>query len=303
MRFCAFCALSLCAMIQTNVSAQTVRFSTNVGSFDMVLNPNNDANLQPLVDNIVAYVGLGRYHFSALNRAADSNNTDPSDDFVLQMGGFLGFPGTPDLFADFTLPVKALEPVVIDADGDGQVDFSSETNDRGSVSLALTAGNLNSGTNSFFVNLGDNSFLDGQGFVPFANIENMDTIDRIMALTQNDISSDVGEPGNLAFVDVPVTDDGRMVVVTDVEVVNRDANFSFVGPIATALDLAIRNRSDDSAAGTGAAASSIRAAMSAGGTISAVPEPGGAVLGCFGMWILSCLGRRKIAKNGRMVRN
>jgi hypothetical protein len=60
-------------------SAQTLRFDTSVGSFDMELNPTNDSNLQPLVDNIVAYVGLGRYHYTAINRAAKLAGVAPGN--------------------------------------------------------------------------------------------------------------------------------------------------------------------------------------------------------------------------------
>ncbi len=72
-------------------AAQTMRFETSVGSFDMVLNPTNDPNLQPLVDNLVAYIGLGRYDHTAINRA-DEGGAGTADDLVLQMGGFLAFP-------------------------------------------------------------------------------------------------------------------------------------------------------------------------------------------------------------------
>ena len=219
--------------------AQTVRFETNVGEFDMVLNPTGDPNLQPLVDNLVAYVGLGRYHFMAINRAADGVAGDPSDDFVLQMGSFLGFPPIPDLFADLLVPIERFDPVEVDSDGDGQVDFDTADlmNERGTVSLALSAGNPNSGTSSFFINLQDNAdLLDPQGFVPFATIEDMTTVDLIMELMQTDLSDEVGSPGNLAFVDVPLLENGRLVVVTDLTVI-ADDDFSFVGPINTALQI------------------------------------------------------------------
>ena len=243
-------AILLSIAAQSAVFAQTMRFDTSVGSFDMVLNPNNDPNLQPLVDNVVAYVGMGRYHFSAINRAADSDNDDPSDDFVLQMGGFLGFPPIPGQFAQFTTPVEKFDPIVVDANGDGQVDFNADTNSRGTVSLALAAGDPNSGTSSFFINLGANDFLDDQGFVPFAQIEDMTTVDSIMALMQEDISEAVGESGNLAFIDVPVQENGRMVVVNGVRVVAADDGFSFVGPIASALQL--RSRASSAAVTTAA---------------------------------------------------
>lgn len=225
-------------VLPSKVQAQTVRFETSVGDFDMVLNPTNNPNLQPLVDNIIAYVGLGRYHYSAINRAADNDNTDASDDFVLQMGGFMGFPRTPNLWPQLMNPVESLDAVVVDGDGDGNVDFDTTglTNTRGTISLALSAGNVNSGTSSFFINLGDNASLDAQGFVPFAQVEDMTTIDFILQLMQNDLSAQAGSPGSLAFIDVPLTEDGKIVVVERVSVVEADDNFSFVGPIAAALN-------------------------------------------------------------------
>jgi cyclophilin family peptidyl-prolyl cis-trans isomerase len=260
----------------TPASAQTIRFTTNVGSFDMTLNPTNNPNLQPLVDNLLAYVGMGRYHFSAINRAADSTAGDPSDDFVLQMGGFLGFPPVPNLWTGFLTDVEKFEPVVVDSDGDGNVDFSTLTNDRGTVSLALAAGDPNSGTSSFFINLGDNAFLDDQRFVPFARIEDMSTVDRIMALDQLDLSSAIGQPGNLAFIDVPVLDNGRMVVVTDVNVIAADPGFSFVGPIATALQIQRRNAAASSAGATSLplrAEPPALARSTSGGTLTTMPVP------------------------------
>ncbi len=233
-RVCA--ALVLAALIQAGAAAQTMRFETNVGSFDMILNPTNNANLQPLVDNIVAYIGLGRYHYTAINRAVDGipGPGDTDDDFVLQMGGFLGFPPTPENFLGLVQEVQRLNPVTTDADGDGQVDFATLGNTRGTVSLALSAGNPNSGTSSFFINLKDNSdLLDPQGFVPFARIDDMSTIDRIMLLNQVDLD---GPPANITWDDVPLTENGRLVILKSVRVLQAAPSFSFTGPIAAALN-------------------------------------------------------------------
>lgn len=288
-----FAATALLLLLQTSGIAQTMRFTTNVGSFDMTLNPTNDPNLQPIVDNIVAYIGLGKYHFSAVNRAADAG-PGTADDFVLQMGGFLGFPPVPELWAQLNTPVEALTPVTVDGDGDGQVDFNALSNTRGTVSLALSAGNPNSGASSFFVNLGDNNFLDGQGFVPFARIENMATIDQILQLMQTDLTQQIGQPGNLAFSDVPLADNGRLVVVTDVSVVEADASFSFVGPIANALQLASRNSAGALALSSNLIDPSLNQLLAAdelppsdlGGAppASAVPEPSTVALGLLGVF-------------------
>lgn len=269
-------ALLLTCVSGTVAVGQTVRFETNVGDFDMVLNPTGDANLQPLVDNLIAYVGLGRYHFTAINRAADGQANDPSDDFVLQMGGFLGFVPTPELWPQTFNSVESLEPVETDSNGDGQVDFNTLTNSRGTVSLALSAGDPNSGTSSFFINLGDNAFLDSQGFVPFAEIQNMNTIDRILSLSQEDLSQEVGQPGSLAFIDVPVTEEEKLVIVQRAFIVEADNDFSFVGPIATALQL--QNRGGASA--SSGTASLISTSTSEGSSLppaslssTNIPEP------------------------------
>jgi cyclophilin family peptidyl-prolyl cis-trans isomerase len=299
-------AAAILLVSHTGAVAQTMRFTTNVGSFDMVLNPNDDPNLQPIVDNIVAYIGLGRYHFSAVNRAADGSTPSPDDDFVLQMGGFMGFPNAPELWAPMHTPIEKLnDGVVVDGNGDGQVDFSALSNTRGTVSLALQAGNPNSGTSSFFINLGSNTFLDDQGFVPFARIENMATIDKIMGLTQEDLSQEAGQPGNLTYIDVPITDLNKIVVVKDVSVVQADADFSFVGPIASALQLASRNSTSAAALTSGLEEESLESLLAddslivtdppteADITAAAIPEPSTVALGLLGIFASLMAGRRR----------
>lgn len=288
-------ATVLALLTTTGAFAQTMRFNTNVGSFDMELNPNNDANLQPLVDNIVAYIGLGKYHFSAVNRAADGS-AGTADDFVLQMGGFMGFPSVPDLWAPLHTPIEKLnDGVTVDANGDGQVDFNSISNTRGTVSLALQSGQPNSGTSSFFINLGDNNFLDSQGFVPFARISNMNTIDKIMQLSQRDLSSQAGQSGSLAYTDVPLTDDGRIVVVKSVQVVDAAEDFSFVGPIMNHLKLVADNEAAAAAALTAPTAVTADpvVAEAAAPAVSAVPEPSTVALGALGLLGTFLAARRK----------
>lgn len=249
------------------VRAQTVRFQTSVGSFDMVLNPTDDADLQPFVDNILAYVGTGRYHHTAINRAVDGDNDDASDDFVLQMGGFLGFPRDPELFATSFESIDRFDSVTIDANGDGNPDVANPlSNTRGRVSMALSAGDVNSATSEFFVNLGDNNFLDAQGFIPFAEIPDMTTIDTIMSLMQTDLG------GSVALADVPLLDNGKIVILERIFVTESDADFSFFGPVAGALGVDFSNAAAASATATTAAASSVAAASS---SAVASPEPSG----------------------------
>ena len=206
-------SLAIVCLCVTSSLAQTVRFNTNVGNFDMVLNPDNDPNLQILVDNMLAYVEGGLYDKSVINRASDGDDDDPTNDFVLQMGSFLIdsiFP--PATSEEFSAnPIETFDPVIVDKDGDGQVDFETISNVRGTVSLALSGGGPNTGTSSFFINLGDNSFLDSQGFVPFAEIASMSTIDLIMQLDNVDLYSSP----DLTFQDIPLIDNGSLVFIEE----------------------------------------------------------------------------------------
>ena len=199
-----FSALVLGCLAVMPVAAQTVRFDTNVGNFDLELNPTGNPNLQGHVDNIISYVESGRYDLTVINRAAEG--------FVMQMGGFQ-LNDTLDLPAAFSeFPsVPSFDPVIVDADNDGAVDFdvSNLLNTRGTVSLALSA-NANTGTSSFFVNVGDNASLDAANlrFVPFATVTDMATIDLILGLPQASLGD-----GGLAGSDVPILEGDQLVFV------------------------------------------------------------------------------------------
>jgi cyclophilin family peptidyl-prolyl cis-trans isomerase len=199
-----FCATSLVLLYAAGLSAQTIRFDTNVGTFDMELNPTGNPFLQGHVDNIISYVESGRYDLTVINRAATN--------FVLQMGGFQApFLTLPDDFDDFP-SVAADDPVIVDEDGDRDVDFDlgGLSNTRATVSLALS-NNPNTGTSSFFVNLNNtNDFLDDSGFVPFAEIVNMETVNLIMALPQANLDPS-GQ--NLAAINVPILEDNKLVII------------------------------------------------------------------------------------------
>lgn len=222
-------SLLVVATLVAPAAAQTVRFETSVGAFDMLLNPTNNADLQSHVDNLLANVAAGVYHRAVVNRAAE--------DFVLQIGSFQTESVEVAEIPEFGFAAtNAFEPVVVDADNDGNVDFSTAglTNSRGTVSLALSAGNANSGSASFFVNVGDNAFLDNQDFIPFAQIADMATVDRIMNQRIVDLSADVGQNGSLAYTDVPLADDGDLIVIESAAVISGD-NQVFVGPLRNAF--------------------------------------------------------------------
>jgi cyclophilin family peptidyl-prolyl cis-trans isomerase len=263
-----FCALAVVCLFVGNLSAQTIRFDTNVGTFDMQLNPTGNPFLQGHVDNMLAYVLDGRYDLTVINRAATN--------FVLQMGGFqapfLTLPASFNAFPEVT----KFDPVIVDENGDRQVDFDlgDLTNNRSSVSLALS-NNPNTGTSSFFVNLNDtNNFLDNSGFVPFATIENMETVNLIMALPQVNLDPS-GQ--NLAAINIPILEDNKIVFIERAFVLDLTDEMA-----ASALANANLEDFDPSAGG------SLPAALST----PAVPEPSSLVLAGV-MAMLSVLKRRR----------
>ena len=164
-----YCSLVIVCLYTAFASAQTVRFNTNVGNFDVVLNPDDNPDLQPHVDNFLGYVNGGFYNNLLLNRADDRNDTDgndgnPDNDFVLQMGRFtINSIFRPDDSSGFNDNITdRFDPVIVDADEDGTVDFDTTglSNVRRTISLALSGSDSNSGTSEFFINLGDNTMLD-----------------------------------------------------------------------------------------------------------------------------------------------
>lgn len=186
-------------------SAQVVRFETTMGNFDMVLNPTNNPRLQGHVDNMLQYVNNHSYDTSWINRADTG--------FVLQMGGFHSHTKRPPATIDSTRPTDAFAPV------QGEPMITGLSNTVGTVALALPGGaggtNQDGGTSSFFVNLTSNTFLDAD-FTVFAAISDMTVINQIMALDTVNRTTDPdfgAGPGNLAFSDVPVMDNGFQVFI------------------------------------------------------------------------------------------
>ena len=281
-----FCALAVVCLFVGNLSAQTIRFDTNVGTFDMQLNPTGNPFLQGHVDNMLAYVLDGRYDLTIINRAPAG--------FVLQMGGFQAESLTlgnsiASFNADFPAIAK-FDNVVVDTNRNNVVSFSTAglTNTRSTVTLALSSNNQNipqvsSGSSSFFISLMDNSRLDvGQaqgGFIPFAEIENMETVNLIMALSTDDLNTvPRNSPNwNATFGDIPILEDNKIVFIERAFVVNTPDAM-----ITSALANADLENFDPSADGGLAAALST----------PSVPEPSSLVLAGV-MAMLSVLKRRR----------
>jgi len=210
-------ALAVVLLSATLGSAQTVRFDTNVGNFDVVLNPHGIPELQGHVDNFLAYVDGGFYDNLLIHRT-------PANNFVMQLGRFqiesIFRPSDPSGFIDNI--ANRFDPVIVDADNDGTVDFDTSAlqdsngliNTRGTISLALSGSNSNSGTSEFFVNIGDNGFLDpadgpGADFVTFAIVPDMTTIDLINQLNRVNLFPSV----QTAHTDARLLDNDTLVYV------------------------------------------------------------------------------------------
>jgi cyclophilin family peptidyl-prolyl cis-trans isomerase len=272
--------------------AQVVRFETTVGDFDMVLNPTHNTKLQGYVDNFLSYVNSDRYLGSWVNRAA--TNPDGSG-FVLQMGGFFSDTKRPPLTSASTRPVAAFAPVSgVPASTIGL------SNTVATVSLALPGSNADGGTSSFFVNLGDNSFLD-TSFTVFAQIPDMTVISNIMALNTSDLTANPAfgaDPNNLGFTDVPIQSDGKEVFIKRAFVVSDSMT---VAKATAAAQLSALSASGTSG-GLTAPISSADLTVPAGGAAGAsgltannVPEPSSLIAALLGMFSVLCygLGRRR----------
>jgi cyclophilin family peptidyl-prolyl cis-trans isomerase len=215
------CALAITLLVATVVSAQTIRFKTNAGDFDLVLNPTGNPLLQEHVDNMLQYVLSGRYDSTVINRAVEG--------FVLQMGSYRVLsPELPETIDGF-ISIEAFDPVAgVPA---AEIGLS---NTNGMVGLALPGGaggtNQDGGRSSFYINLGNNSFLDAD-FTIFAQVANMATIDAIMALPQVDLTevpSFGAPPSHLAFTDVPLLPGDNLVVISRAIVVPEPAAITLV---------------------------------------------------------------------------
>jgi cyclophilin family peptidyl-prolyl cis-trans isomerase len=165
------------------------------------------------------YVLSGRYDGTVINRA--------DENFVLQMGSFgtlsLDVPATIDGF----IPIQAFDPV----HGEPASEIPGLSNTVGMVGLGLRGTGFggtdqDSGASNFYINLGNNQFLDAD-FTIFAQVANMGTVNDIMALSQIDLTLDPGfgaGPGNIAFMDVPLMPNGDLVAISRAFVVQNSMN-------------------------------------------------------------------------------
>jgi peptidyl-prolyl cis-trans isomerase A (cyclophilin A) len=225
-------ALALClawaAAAAASAQAGTVlRFHTVMGDFDVQM---FDAQMPRTVSNFLHYVTTNKYDGSVIHR-----NSDTSDpvlrDFVIQGGGFfLHDPVPPATTISFT-NVATIAPI-LDEPGGG---VAGPSNVRGTIAMAKSG--PNTVTSQWFINQGNNSFLDSPlrsdgGFSAFGMVlgDGMTVVDAIGDLP---LPSNFGFGINSPFNDLPLRnfsgnsiDDIRVantVTVTDVRVLNLPA--------------------------------------------------------------------------------
>jgi peptidyl-prolyl cis-trans isomerase B (cyclophilin B) len=163
-----------------------VHMRTNYGTIVLEL---DEQRAPKTVENFVAYVNEGFYDGTLFHRVIDN--------FVIQGGGF--GPGMTQK--------KTRAPIENEAK-------NGLRNARGSIAMARTS-DPDSATSQFFINLGDNDFLNytaptpqGSGYCVFGKvIEGMDVIDRIKGVPTG---------SKLGHKDVPLGD----VIIEKVHTLN-----------------------------------------------------------------------------------
>jgi len=169
-----FIALLLAPLSQ----ATNVRIQTALGDIDIEL---FDSAAPKTVANFLAYAQSGAYIDSFFHRSVPG--------FIIQGGGYTLISN------NSAKKIEALPPI--------PNEFSaSRSNLRGTLSMAKIAGNPNSATNEWFINIADNSAnLDNQngGFTVFGQVigNSMAIVDAIAALPIY--------PGGGAFNTLPIT--------------------------------------------------------------------------------------------------
>jgi len=134
------------------VTAEVVRFTTNLGTFDV--NLSTSGSLATTVDNFLSYVRAGAYTSSIIHR---STTYDPAAIQIVQGGGY-AIQGSQIV----TIPTAA--PIPLEA---------GVANTRGTIAMARTAV-PNSATSGWYFNVEDNSGLDFN-YAVFGNV--IDTAD------------------------------------------------------------------------------------------------------------------------------
>lgn len=177
MKFLITLVVSACLMMNA-VSQTRVKVETVYG--DIYLKLYDD--LKPItVANFLGYVNRGDYDKTVFHRSIPG--------FVLQTGGFTLSPSGSSVL---------LDSVTTHA---GVINEPGISNLRGTLAMAKQAGDSNSATSQWFINLSDNSTnLDSQngGFTVFGEVEDMTVVDNIITTRVINVGG--------AFTNLPLKD-------------------------------------------------------------------------------------------------
>ena len=175
-----------------------VRFETVEGNFDVEL---FDEFMPRTVANFLDYVTEGRYDGSVVHRNSDT--ADPElRDFVIQGGGFFLEDPVPPA-STIAWSEVSTNPPIDDEPGGGVPGLA---NLRGTIAMAKSG--PNTATSQWFINQGDNSFLDDPqrsdgGFAAFGTVigNGMSVVDAIGDLP---LPPDFGFTIALPFSELPL---------------------------------------------------------------------------------------------------
>ena len=231
-------ATAVALMLATSADAgSVVRFDTVAGSFDVQL---ADDIMPVTVNNFLGYVNSGRYDGTVVHRNSDTQGRD----FVIQGGGFTLFdPDPPNPFAVVTFERVATDTPINDEPGGG---VAGPSNLRGTIAMAKSG--PNTVTSQWFINQGDNSFLDDPargdgGFSAFGTVlgDGMTVVDAIGDLP---LPADFGFSINSPFNDLPLWDFSGSAI-NEIRVANTVTVHSVSQLEVTAGDFNLDGRVDD----------------------------------------------------------
>jgi peptidyl-prolyl cis-trans isomerase A (cyclophilin A) len=154
--------LYLALLVPLSASAGTVvRVNTSLGDFYLEL---YDEVTPITVNNFLSYVNGGLYNDTIVHRLAQN--------FVIQGGGYTFYEDI-----QFFYEIEAGNPIVNEP---------RRSNLRGTIAMAKLPGNPHSATNQWFINLGNNTFLDNDngGYSVFGHVlgDGMNVVNAIAGL-------------------------------------------------------------------------------------------------------------------------
>lgn len=289
-------------MLYSNIAnaGTVVRFNSLLGSFDVRM---YDESTPLTVANILQYVNDGDFDDSIVHRVENrfqqlADGSFVNQPFVIQGG-------------NFAIPAGGLITEI--PNNPNVTNEPGLSNLRGTIALARIGGQINSGTNNWFVNTKDNAFLDtvDEGFTVFGRVVNdgMVIVDSISNLPTQTILNQFGQSLGSTF---PIHGDlsngltrENFVLFTSVEELDiPDGDHDFDGDVdgtdflswqrgfGSTVDVAADNNGDAIVDGddllfwqTNFGVSSVAL------TLNSVPEPSTFALMALG--ILPFLGRRR----------